>query len=131
MIYNEYTVDGVLYHSAKGDEWKSHKYVDKVKTKNGKYRYVYSDPSKKTVAKNVADKEYVEHPYADEEYLDSYKYYKTTDENGDIVWKSTGEKNRKSVNLLDYIIDNILAERDEFKKQVKLKKKDGKTLAKK
>lgn len=37
-----YTIGGVLYHSAKGTEWKNKKYVDKVRTKSGKWRYIYS-----------------------------------------------------------------------------------------
>ena len=46
MIYREYTIGGELMHSAKGVEWKNKKYIDKVKTKTGKWRYIYSDTYK-------------------------------------------------------------------------------------
>lgn len=44
-MYNvpNYTIGGVLMHSAKGTEWGNHKYVDKVKTKSGKWRYIYGN----------------------------------------------------------------------------------------
>ena len=44
MIYGAYTIGGELMHSAKGVEWKNKKYIDKVKTKNGKWRYIYNSP---------------------------------------------------------------------------------------
>lgn len=36
MFYAEYTVGGELYHAG------NHKYLDKVKTKSGKWRYIYT-----------------------------------------------------------------------------------------
>ena len=44
MIYKQYTIGGELMHSAKGVEWKNKKYIDKVKTKSGKWRYIYNSP---------------------------------------------------------------------------------------
>lgn len=42
MIYQEYTIGGELMHSAKGNEWTKHKYVEKKKSKNtGKWYYIY------------------------------------------------------------------------------------------
>lgn len=43
MLYSTYTIGGELMHSSKGAEWGKHKYIDKVKTKNGKWRYIYKD----------------------------------------------------------------------------------------
>lgn len=37
----DYSIGGVLYHSAKGVDWKNHKYIDKVK-KAGKWVYTYA-----------------------------------------------------------------------------------------
>lgn len=51
MLYEDYTIGGELMHSAKGVEWKNKKYINKVKTKTGKWRYIY----KKTAGK-VANK---------------------------------------------------------------------------
>lgn len=58
MLYEQYTIGGELMHSSKGAEWKSHRYIDKVKTKNGKWRYIYKNPSSKYLRKaagNSAD----------------------------------------------------------------------------
>lgn len=35
MVYQNFTVGGVLYHA------RNHKYIDKVRTKSGKWRYIY------------------------------------------------------------------------------------------
>ena len=45
MLYESYTIGGELIHSAKGNEWSKHRYIDKVKTKSGKWRYIYKDTS--------------------------------------------------------------------------------------
>lgn len=48
-----------LSHSAKGEDWKDHKYVDKVTTASGKVRYIYEQakskvaPSKGTASTSV------------------------------------------------------------------------------
>lgn len=57
-----YTIGGVmmhkdrdgnmLMHSAKGQEWDHHKYVDKVKGKDGKWHYIYNT-SKSPVSPTV------------------------------------------------------------------------------
>lgn len=47
MLYEQYTIGGELMHSAKGVEWKNKKYIDKVKTKNGKWRYIYKNQNTK------------------------------------------------------------------------------------
>lgn len=47
MIYQEYTIGGELMHSAKGVEWKNKKYIDKVRTKTGKWRYIYKNTKSK------------------------------------------------------------------------------------
>lgn len=47
MVYNTYTIGGELYHYAKGSEKAGAKYLEKVRTKSGKWRYVY-DNKKKT-----------------------------------------------------------------------------------
>ena len=36
MFYSEYTIGGELYHAG------NHKYLEKVKTKSGKWRYIYT-----------------------------------------------------------------------------------------
>ena len=41
MLYEQYTIGGEFMHSAKGVEWKNKKYIDKIKTKTGKWRYIY------------------------------------------------------------------------------------------
>ena len=48
MLYSTYTIGGELMHSSKGNDWKKHKYMDKIKTATGKIRYIYktSSPSK-------------------------------------------------------------------------------------
>lgn len=118
MLYSTYTIGGELMHSSKGAEWGKHKYIDKVKTKNGRVRYIYN-------------KEYVDHPNADEDYLNSIQYRKTYDKDGNIVWESTGEKTRRTVNLIDYIIDLLSKERDDVIEEVKnRKKKDTKVVKK-
>lgn len=38
MIYSTYVINGELYHADRAN----HKYVRKVKTKNGKWRYIYN-----------------------------------------------------------------------------------------
>jgi len=43
MLYEQYTIGGELMHSAKGVEWKNKKYIDKIKTKTGKWRYIYQN----------------------------------------------------------------------------------------
>lgn len=55
MLYEQYTIGGELMHSSKGAEWKSHRYIDKVKTKNGKWRYIYKNPSSKYLRKAVGN----------------------------------------------------------------------------
>ena len=112
MLYSTYTIGGELIHSSKGNDWKDHKYIDKKKTKNGNVRYIYN-------------KEYVEHPNADDDYLNSIQYRKTYDKDGNLVWESTGEKTRKTVNLIDYIIDLLSQERDDVIAKVKEKKKNS------
>lgn len=47
-----------MYHSWLGDKWKKHKYVDRIKLPNGKYRYIYPEDLKRSVKKakvNVED----------------------------------------------------------------------------
>lgn len=46
MIYKTYTIGGELYHADKGLSGvknKVHKYIDKVRTKSGKWRYIYEN----------------------------------------------------------------------------------------
>ena len=38
MIYSTYVINGELYHADRAN----HKYIKKVKTKNGKWRYIYN-----------------------------------------------------------------------------------------
>lgn len=47
MLYEQYTIGGELMHSAKGVEWKNKKYIDKIKTKTGKWRYIYKNKNTK------------------------------------------------------------------------------------
>lgn len=44
MIYGNYIIGGELYHAEKGTSGikaKVHKYIDKIRTKTGKWRYIY------------------------------------------------------------------------------------------
>ena len=43
MLYNNLVIGGVLVHADR----KNHKYIDKVKTKSGKWRYIYTQPLNK------------------------------------------------------------------------------------
>ena len=42
-----------LSHSFKEKEWDKHKYIDKIKIKNGKYRYIYDEPKNTKKSKDV------------------------------------------------------------------------------
>lgn len=41
-----------LIHAMRQQEWDRHKYIDKVKTKGGKYRYIYEQPKNRIASKN-------------------------------------------------------------------------------
>lgn len=53
MLYEQYTIGGELMHSAKGVEWKNKKYIDKVRTKTGKWRYIYKNSKVGTFVNNT------------------------------------------------------------------------------
>ncbi len=46
MLYDTYSIGGVLYHADRAN----HKYIKKVKTKNGKWRYIYKNALNKLMA---------------------------------------------------------------------------------
>lgn len=49
MIYETYSVGGELYHA------RSHKYIDKIKTKAGKWRYIYKNTLDYRKNKSIRD----------------------------------------------------------------------------
>ena len=87
-----YTINTDLSHSAKGSTWKDHKYIKK---ENGRYYY-----------KNETTKgggEIIENPLLDEEYMNSTKYKKTIDSDGNVVWVPTDKRVRDDSSFVDYI----------------------------
>lgn len=51
MIYDYYTIGGILCHSNKGTTWKNHKYKEKRVSASGKIYYVYDKNKAKWVKK--------------------------------------------------------------------------------
>lgn len=51
MIYKNYTVGGILMHADRSN----HKYIQKVRTKSGKWRYIYKDVSNRLAANRQAN----------------------------------------------------------------------------
>lgn len=116
MIYKEYTVGGELMHSAKGTTWAGAKYIDKVRTKTGKWRYIYdkkvSGKSNRARRNKLMDEGIRDTMY----HVGNYMRTGQKDENYD-RYEEHSRKNNETIDRLDKEYEQTVAGKAEKAKE--------------